>query len=40
MTPPGAEFDDAVAKARAGTAPAPAAALADVYSPKIAGTHP
>ena len=32
--------DDAVAKARAGTAPAPAAALADVYSPKIAGTHP
>jgi pyruvate dehydrogenase E1 component alpha subunit len=32
--------DQAVAAARAGTAPAPAAALADVYSPKTTGVHP
>ena len=32
--------DDAVAKARAGTAPVPAAALADVYSPKTPSADP
>jgi TPP-dependent pyruvate/acetoin dehydrogenase alpha subunit len=32
--------DEAVAAARAGSAPAPAAALADVYSPKSPGAHP
>jgi pyruvate dehydrogenase E1 component alpha subunit len=32
--------DEAVAKARAGTAPVPAAALADVYSPKTDGAPP